>query len=240
MDKKDSTLFGNQDQELLLKAFALYISKITQKSINIVSGMIRMIIHDVVEEKKVMTSQNFDENKREEILIETIDEFFKRAKIGSVHRYEIKTGCLNIYDKWKNIRNKFLEKRDINIKELLGDESSNLVGYEDQEVLLSAFSHYIHRIAGNDIEAVAKMIRICMLEVTIPKKVNFKEVRFLDSETREELIKDGIEEYIKKTNIDEKTAVLVRADCIKVYERWKEIRRVEPHREEVFFDELIV
>lgn len=173
-------------------------------------------------------------------LIESgIDEFLKRVKVGSVHQREIKKGCMTIYQRWREIRASLKEERDIHLEELLEDKSSNLIGHEDQEVLLAAFAHYISIATNKERNIVIKLIRVCMLEVTIPRRVNLKEVRHLDEETRLIMIIEGINEYFKRAHISKDQADTLRADCLKVYERWKEIRRVNPEQENINLPDLI-
>ena len=241
MNSEKKSLFGEHDQDLLFRAFAHLAATTTRKSINIIIGMIHICIQDVVESSKIsiLDARKLDEEKRRELLENGLDEFIRRAKIGAVQRRIIKNGCMSIYDKWKRIRSSIIEERDINLEELLDDPSSNLVGYEDQEVLLAAFTHYILSATGKEKNSIIKLIRICMLEVTIPKRVNFKETRFLDEETRREMVLSGIEEYIKKAHIGESQASIIKTDCMKVYERWKEIRRVNPDKDTIGLIELV-
>lgn len=236
-----SILFGERDQELLFKAFAHLAANITRKSMNVIIGMIRLCIKDVVESSNITIpdAKRLDEAKRRELLENGIDEFLKRAKIGSAHRFEIRNGCLTIYERWRSIKSAIREERDIALEEILENKNSYIVGYDDQEVLLAAFAHYIHAVTGMERGAVVKLVRICMLEITIPRRINIKETRYLDEETRSDMIRDGIDLFIERARIDASRAAVVREDCLKVYQRWKEIRRVEPAREEIAVAELV-
>jgi len=125
------------------------------------------------------------------------------------------------------------------LEEIITDAGSNLVGYEDQEVLLNAFAHYITAVTGFEKNSVIKIIRVSMLEVTIPKRVNLKEARYLDEETREEMIIEGINDYLRRMKISGVNAEIIKVDCMKVYSRWKEIRRVDPEKDYIEFEELV-
>mgnify|MGYP000985848207 FL=1 len=48
MNEDKSALFGERDQELLFKAFAHFAARTTKKSINIIIGMIRLCIQEVI------------------------------------------------------------------------------------------------------------------------------------------------------------------------------------------------
>ncbi len=239
---EERPVYHTYDQELLFKAFAHHAVNITRKSRNLVIGLIRVCINEVSEQSKlsIADTKMLNAEKRKELLEHGIDEFIKRAKVGSVHRKEIKSGCLSIYDRWCELKSSIRNERDVMLEEIISDSSSSLVGYEDQEVLLNAFTHYITNVTGFEKNSVIKLIRVCMLEVTIPKRVNLKEARYLDEETREEMIIDGINDYLRRMKIDGNNADVIRADCLKVYYRWKEIRRVEPDRDDIELDDLLV
>jgi len=239
--KNEKQITQNYDQELLFKAFAYHVANITRKSKNIVIGLIRVCINEVSEKSNmsIADTKKLNSEKRKELLEHGIDEFIKKAKVGSVHRKEIRNGCLSIYDRWCELKASIRHERDILLNEILEDTSSNIIGYEDQEVLLNAFAHYITTVTGYEKNSVIKIIRVCMLEVTIPKRVNLKETRFLDEKTREEMISAGIDGYLRRMKIEGKNAEIITADCMKVYYRWKEIRRVDPYKDEIGYEELL-
>lgn len=241
MNNKRISIFGERDQELLFKAFAHHVAKITQKSIRVIIAMMHACVHDAITESRITIpdARKLDEQTRKELLESGIDEFLKRSKIGPLQRKEIKNGCMTIYERWRELRSKIRDENDIFIEEILDDETSSIAGYDDQEVLLTAFTHYITAVTGNDRRATARLIRVCMLEVTIPRKINLKDTRFLDETTRMEMIREGIMEYIKRTRTPENQADIILADCLKVYGRWKEIRRVNPEKEEFTLIEVI-
>ncbi len=238
----EKPVYHNYDQELLFKAFAHHAVNITRKSRNLVIGLIRVCINEVSEKSNVSIADTkmLNNEKRKELLEYGIDEFIKRAKIGSVHRKDIKNGCLSIYDRWCELKSSILNERDVMLEEIISDTSSNLVGYEDQEVLLNAFTHYIVNVTGFEKNSVIKLIRVCMLEVTIPRRVNLKDARDLDEETREEMIIEGINDYLRRMKIDGNNADIIKADCLKVYYRWKEIRRVEPEKDDIELEDLVL
>lgn len=242
MNEKRISLFGEKDQQLLFRAFAHYVARTTKKSINIIIGMIHVCIQEAAEKHMVSLQEAriLEESKRKELLETGIDEFLKKTKVSNIHRSSIKQGCMSIYEKWRDIRASIIHERDIHLSELLSDPSSNIIGYDDQEVLLNAFTHYITRLTGSPRSSVAKLIRVCMLEVTIPRRINFKEARYLDESTRKELIIAGINEFIKRIQITDNRADIIMADCLKVYERWKEIRRDDPDKEEYNLEDLCV
>lgn len=239
--KNENQLYYNYDQELLFKAFAHHAVNITRKSRNLVIGLIRVCINEVSERSNVniADTKQLNDAKRKELLEHGIDEFIKRARVGSVHRKEIKSGCLSIYDRWCELKASIRNERDLLLEEIISDTGSNLIGYEDQEVLMNAFTHYITNVTGFEKNRVIKLIRVCMLEITIPRRVNLKESRYLDEETREEMITAGIDEYIRRMKITGNNAAIIKADCMKVYSRWKEIRRVDPEKDNIEFNELI-
>ena len=236
MNRNVSSFFGDKDMELMIKAFAHYIHKITNKNKNTVMGTIRLLIRE--SEVKLKEAKHLDEDMRLELLENSIEEFIKKAEVSPAHRRKIRTVCFQVYERWLELK-KQKENINVEIADLLNESSINLMGFDDQEVLLQAFAHYIEKVVGLNIDSIVRTIRTCMLEVTIGERVSFKETRFLNEHTRLELVEQGVDEFLKKIGANSETAKVIKSDCLKVYNRWKEVRRISPSKDEIKLYELV-
>jgi len=233
-------LFEGKDEDTLYNAFAHYISGITKKSINITIAMLHMCIQESVERSGIAVpdAKGLDDEKKKEFIENGIDNYLKKLNLSYIQKSEINHGCMTIYQNWYNIKSSIHLEKDIQHTEFIKDQPSGIIVYNDQEVLFKAFTHYIAGSTGKKEADVEKLIRACISGVTESRKINFKDIRHMDESLRRELIAAGINEYILKANITGSKAGIVLADCLKVYERWKEIRREDPEKEEYSMEDF--
>ena len=234
MSEKRIFLFDEKDEDILYRAFAHYIARSAKKSINIIIAMLHMCVQEAAEKSGVRGADATDINpaQKREFLGKGIEDYLKRTELSYIHLAEINKGCMIIYDKWMSLRTSARGGREIGLAELLGEHDADVLGYDDQEVLLNAFSRYVVRIPGIDVTGVQELIRSCILDVTRRHSINLRDARNLDEATRGRMITEGITEFIKRARLPRDRAELVMKDCLMVYERWKEICREDPGREE--------
>jgi len=122
---------GDEDQELMLRAFSGYAHKITKAEITKIMKLIRMIVLEVVTEENIKFKETrlLSEDKRFELVDRGIDKFISKTKIDKQHHERLKKGCFEVYDQWKRTKRTEPDPDDVELYQLIDElVSSGVLG----------------------------------------------------------------------------------------------------------------
>jgi hypothetical protein len=104
-------------------------------------------------------------------------------------------------------------------------------GYEDQEMLLTAFINYISKKINRPVKIIRGMMRQSIHDGVIRHNTTLKYIRYLDEDKRLQIFTEMVDIFLNKVShiIGNKfQRDRIRKDAVQIYNHWKKTKRVDP------------
>ncbi len=113
----------------------------------------------------------------------------------------------------------------------------NNFGYKDQEILIGAIAKHVAKTLKLSEGIVRGKIRITIDDIFNKNGLSLHDIKALKEKDRDEYTLDFLSIFFTKLNIDIKKRRNLKYDCLQIYERWKEYKRLEVGQAEEYIPE---
>lgn len=106
-------------------------------------------------------------------------------------------------------------------------------GFEDQELLLTAFVNYISKKISRSEQMLKGMMRQSIHDSAIKHDTTLKELRYLDEDKRLQIFTEMVDIFLNKVShiIGSKfQRDGMKKDAVQIYTHWKKTKRVDPSK----------